>query len=366
MSLKAYCGIPGSGKTYEVVSVVILGALARGRRVITNIAGINHQAMADHLVDQGVDADKVGQIVTVPHERVTDADFWLTESGNAQAKAQGFDNAELRILPGDLVALDEIWRFWQGFAAKDSDGKKRPDAVTNFMRMHRHFTHPESGVACDLAIITQDVMDIARQTRAVVEETYRMEKLTAIGSAKRYRVDVCPRGQTRRVLRQLQREYNPAYFPFYKSHSDRKEGDAAAKEENIDNRGNILQGALFKFVLPVGAVVFLIAFFSVKSFFTPKDPPSVSTAAVPAGATAASTHKSAGQDLSDTWRVVGWIGGSPLRVVLTDGRHQRIIEPPSWKMTGLSVEAFLPSGEAVTPWTGGAAGRGIIDQAAGK
>ena len=32
----------GSGKTFEVVSVVILGALRDGRRVISNIAGLNY------------------------------------------------------------------------------------------------------------------------------------------------------------------------------------------------------------------------------------------------------------------------------------------------------------------------------------
>jgi zona occludens toxin len=87
MSIKAYVGRMGSGKTYEVVSVVILGALRRGRRVITNIAGLDYAACADLLVAEGCDPDKIGTIVTIPHERVTDADFWLTEAANEEHKS---------------------------------------------------------------------------------------------------------------------------------------------------------------------------------------------------------------------------------------------------------------------------------------
>lgn len=270
MSIKAYVGRMGSGKTYEVVSVVILGALRRGRRVITNIAGVDYAACADLLVAEGVPADKIGRLVTVPHELVTNPLFWLTERGNEAVKQKGLDPESPAILPGDLVALDEIWRFWQGFGTKDGDGNKRPDSVMNFMRMHRHFTHPETGVACDLAIITQDVMDISRQVRAVIEETYRMEKLTAVGSSKRYRVDICQGGQTRRVVRQIQRSYEDKYFSLYKSHSGRKDGEAGPREENIDGRGNLLQGALFKIVLPVGAVVACLAIYTVWNFLHPE------------------------------------------------------------------------------------------------
>lgn len=363
MSIKAYVGRMGSGKTYEVVSVVILNALRRGRRVITNIAGIDYQAMADLLVSEGVDADRIGLVVMVPHERVTDAEFWLTEARNEELKVKGFDDAELRMLPGDLVCLDEIWRFWQGFAAKDAEGRKRPEAVMNFMRMHRHFTHPETGVACDLAIITQDVMDISRQVRAVIEETFRMEKLTAIGSSKRYRVDVCQGGQSRRVLRSIQREYDPKYFGLYKSHSGRKEGDAEAREENIDQRGNILQGALFKFVLPVGALVAALAVWSVYAFLNPapKDKPQEEKA-TNIGTPPVDSHAKRADDESPAWHVVGWISGAQMRVVLSNGRAQRIIEPPAWKLIGLQVETFLPNGEAVTSWTGQGRG-GLIEQA---
>ena len=49
MAIKAYTGIMGSGKTYEVVSEVIRTALAQGRRVVSNIAGLNYEAFVDLL-----------------------------------------------------------------------------------------------------------------------------------------------------------------------------------------------------------------------------------------------------------------------------------------------------------------------------
>lgn len=202
MSIKCYVGRMGSGKTYEVVSMVILGALRSGRRVVSNIVGLNYDEMVLALAEEGVSADKVGELVTISHDDVFAPEFWLTDE-NAPTERPSHV-----LRPGDLLALDEIWRFWDGF--------NKPDpAVMNFFRMHRHFTHPETGVACDVALITQDVMDIGRKVRAVVEETYRMEKLTVIGAPKRYRVDVCTGGQSRKVLRSIQRKYDPRYFVLY-------------------------------------------------------------------------------------------------------------------------------------------------------
>jgi zona occludens toxin len=295
-------------------------------------------------------------------------DFWLTESGNEAVKATGLSSDAAIIQPGDLVALDEIWRFWSGFGTKDADGKKRPDSVMNFFRMHRHFTHPETGVSCDLALITQDVMDLSRQVRAVIEETYRMEKLTAIGSTKRYRVDVCQGGQTRKALRQIQREYDPKYFPLYSSHSGRKEGEAQAVEENIDQRGNLLKGALFKVIIPAALLVGIIAVWSVAQYFTPDESPKDEQPANPPAATNSPMVTSGlppqnAVDETESWRVVGWITGQPLKVIIERDGKTRTIEPPNYKLTGLTLEAFLPNGEAVAPWTGGASRRGLMDQA---
>lgn len=348
MSIKAYVGRMGSGKTYEVVSEVIVGALRRGRRVVSNIAGLDYDAIRELIEAEGVPGEHIGTLVQVSHDDVLKPEFWRTDKDNEQG-------VEAFIQPGDLVALDEIWRFWEGFASG-----KMPIRVMNFFRMHRHFTHAETGIACDVALITQDVLDISRKVRAVVEETYYMEKLTAVGSSKRYRVDIFQGTRTsRRPLRSLQRSYDPRFFPLYSSHSQKKEGDADAREENIDGRGNILKGALFKIIIPVGLVVMAGAIYTVFTFFNPKPKAAQAVAGKPeASAPIKVSQRNNTPEVSNDWRVVGYYdNGSGLALYLSDGHRSRVLHnAPAYKVSGLSVEAFLPSGEAVTSWSGGKSG----------
>lgn len=356
MSIKAYVGRMGSGKTYEVVSVVILGALARGRRVVSNIAGLDYPSMLDALVADGVPPEKVGELVQIEHAKVLEPNFWRTDKDVAQG-------IESFIQPGDLVALDEIWRFWEGFA-----DKKMPDRVMNFYRMHRHFTHSETGLACDVALITQDVMDIARKVRAVIEETYYMEKLTSIGSTNRYRVDIHQGGKTsRNPLRSIQRSYDPKYFGFYKSHSQAEEGAAGPREENIDQRGNILRGALFRVVLPLGLVVVAGASWFLWKFFHPVEVKMAQEQARAERKAADSHAKPERPEVSAEWRVVGYVeSGASVSLLVTDGQALRLLQnPPAFKVHYLGVESFLPSGEAVTSWSGRRR-PGIIETAAGE
>ena len=356
MSIKAYVGRMGSGKSYEVVSVVILSALRRGRRVVSNIAGLNHAEMVALLELEGVAVEHVGELVSVDHDAVLAPEFWRAD-----------DNQDAFVQPGDLLVLDEVWRFWEGFS-----GRKMPASVMNFFRMHRHFTHPETGVSCDVVLISQDIMDMARRVRAVIEESYRMEKLTAVGSTKRYRVDIFMGGKTSgKPLRQLHRSYDPRYFVLYSSHSQRKEGDAEAKEENVDGRGNILKGAIVKVVLPVMTLVFVVAVVGVWRFFHPDDKKTDSNlskttagASEHAGRTPAPVER---PDESDSWRVVGYFDlGGGMHFLLGNEHRHRVINPPSYKITAWTSETFLPSGEAVTSWSGGVGRRGMIEKAAGE
>lgn len=340
MAIKAYVGIMGSGKTYEVTSVVIFGALAAGRRVVSNIAGLNFDEFKKLLLEQGVPEQKIGQLVQVSHEDVLKPEFWRTDKD----VEQGIDSF---IQPGDLVALDEIWRFWEGFG-----DRKMPDRVMNFFRMHRQFTHPKTGLSCEVALITQDVMDISRKVRGVVEETYRMTKLTAIGSTSKYRVDIFQKARILKTpFRQFLRSYDPKFFDLYKSHSQKKEGDAPGVEESIDKRGNLLRGALFRFVIPVGLVVFGFAAWYIYGFFhpTPKDLP---VAANGSKSPAATPVRAASSPAASDWRVVGhYRTDSGLTVLLTDGQRSRVLHnPPNIKVSALSVEVVLPDGSVAADW----------------
>lgn len=358
MTIKLYTGRMGSGKTYEVVSEVILGAVRRGRRVVSNIAGLDVAAMHALLIAEGVPEDKLGSVVMFAHDEVTKPNFWRTDSSGA-SEADSF------IQPGDLLALDEIWRFWSGLGKTDGEGKKRPPSVMNFFRMHRHFIHEQTGVACDVALITQDVMDLSRDVRSVVEETYYMEKLTAVGSTKRYRVDIYQAGRIRgKPLRSIQRSYDPKYFPLYSSHSQKKEGGADAVEENIDKRGNVLSGWFFKILLPLLIPLLALCAWGIWSFFHPADktkPAQTSTANSEGAAKADSVpaKKPDEPPIADRWKVVGWYEtGGTVRVTLSDGAMTRVLlSPDKLKISGSSIEVGLPEGGFATSWTGGRSAR---------
>lgn len=355
MPIKAYVGQMRSGKTYEVVSNVILGGLRDGRRVVSNIAGLNYEAMRDMLLEEGVPVEKIGELICVDHEQVAKPSFWRTDKD----EAVGF---EPFIQLGDLLALDEVWRFWK------KRGDIEPRAM-NFIRMHGHMPHPVTGYVCEIALISQLISDINENVRGVIQETYRMTKLTAVGMDKRYRVDIFGGGSVsrREFLRQLQRTYETKYFALYNSHSQNKSG-VSVVEKNIDTRANILRGALFKLVLPLALLLGIAAVWAVLRFFKspasekPDKPGQVAEqTAAPAGAAADKPKKSG---IDEVWRLSGFYQtGTRTAFVLLDASNRTRIfyDPPNFKLSGWQMDLALPEGGFATGYSGSApAGAGLI------
>ena len=50
MPITAYVGVPRSGKSYEVVKSVIIAAVASGRRVVSNIYGLNEDKIKAYIL----------------------------------------------------------------------------------------------------------------------------------------------------------------------------------------------------------------------------------------------------------------------------------------------------------------------------
>jgi zona occludens toxin len=300
MPLKAYVGLPRAGKSYEVVTQVILPALRQGRRVVSNIAGLNYEAFCSILYSEGISQDKIGTILHIEHDAVKDPNFWRTDFDNAAG-------TQTVIQPGDLVALDEIWRFW----------KKRGDIqprCMNFMRMHGHMSHPITGLTCEIALITQSIRDINENIRDVIQETFQCIKNTKLGSEKSYIVQIYQRGSTAKVdaIRTLPpRFYKSEFFPLYKSHSQHKEGDAQAQEKNPDTRSSILKGAFFTVVIPAALVCGAIGVWWLWGFFhpVPVEPVPESTAqnTTTTGAQVINNPQPA---VNEQWCVVGYFARS--------------------------------------------------------
>lgn len=253
MAINCYTGLQGSGKSYETVASVIVPGLKSGRRIVTNISGLDEDAIKEFLEDQRIRREDIQEITHFAYEDILKEGFFCRTDEKTHEHTRG-----THVNAGDLVIVDEVWRFW------GSGEKLRPEHL-EFFRMHRHYTDT-AGVSCDIAIITQDVGDLERKLKAVIETTFQMVKLKAIGRPKNYRIEIYTRANVRRKPQQvLIRKYDPAIFALYSSY-DGKGG----KEQVIDNRQNMLRGAMFKVVLPLMLLLGGWGVYGASRVFVPK------------------------------------------------------------------------------------------------
>lgn len=238
MAITLYTGLQGSGKSYEVVSSPILEAIRVGRRVVTNIDGVDSEKIRQYVaLRDHIDIEKLGYVDHVKNDDINDPLFFPT-----------YGNNETVGKAGDLFVIDECWRFW-------GTGKKSLVHHEVFFREHRHFIHPETKVSCDIVLITQSAPDLSRFVKEVVELSFRMTKLKSVGLANNYRVDSYEGAQQRaaRRINSWQKKYNKEIFDLYSSYEGGK-----GVEKQVDDRQNIFKDPKTWGVL-IGSVVFLIA-----------------------------------------------------------------------------------------------------------
>lgn len=342
MAINLYCGLMGSGKTYEVVSEVILKALRDGRRVVTNIKGLQHEDIRAYLIEQGADSDKLGTILEFDHESLSQQGFFPGEKRPGKI-VQG----------GDLVVVDEVWRWW-------GQGLKIDLEHLEFFRMHRHVVD-DKGRSCDLVVISQSPMDLDRKLKVVVEMTVQTVKLKALGRPKNYRVEIYQRAVTRgQPNRIILRKYDPEIFKLYSSYSGQ-----GGNEKTVDSRQNVLSGAFFRLVIPAFLVLLTIGSYFIWQFFHPKsessqnalsnsspssNPSKIDEKAKPQASVNSALAK---PKENDDWRSHGSVirGSDVLVLVSRDNSPVRFIDNPvNAKFSRFGVEVFLPNGDFAVPW----------------
>ena len=337
MAINAYIGLMGSGKSFEVVSSVIVPALLKGRRVVTNIDGINPAAITEYLVTvKGAQADKLGQLVPVTNDDVCRVGFFPDETKPGQPSiVQG----------GDLVCVDECWNFW-------GDDAKITDEHMRFFRMHRHYTDPATGVTCDLALMIQDLGTLNRKIRAVIEMTTRTVKLKSIGAPKAYRIELFEGNKTTKLTKidTFVKLYDKAIFPLYKSYAA-----GSGNEKSIDKRQNVLTNPRLWFMAGLVVVMFGAGGYFAYRFFQPKthNVPRVATGAGMAQGSTATPKNEPASDFSTEWRYGGTFtaNGETWAVVVDSGGRIRAESPSVF--TGKGVSAFgIVDGHKVTPYSG--------------
>lgn len=342
MAQTAYTGIQGSGKSYEVVRGVILPNVAKGRRIVTNVAGLQVDKINAYCVDKlGADPEHLGEIVTIKNEQVTEKNFFPVENQ---------DNSGCVVQGGDIVVLDECWRWYV-------TGEKLPDGHLTFFRMHRHFTHPETGQSCDIVLIVQAIDDLQRKVRATVEKSYLMKKHKDLGFSDRYLVSIFSGNrQTKTALTEsFQGKYDPEVFALYTSYSQSKA--TANKEEQADKRGNVFNRGGIKYGLPLAVIGICAGIWKGWAFFHPEATakPVEQAQSQPGGTSEGQQAKPEVPGLSSTWRLAGSLQrDGRVAFVLVDGagRVRYVDDPPAYKVSTHEVELALPNGEFVTRWSG--------------
>ena len=250
MAINVYTGLMGSGKSYEVVSSVVTTAIAAGRRVVTNVDGIDNEKVRQYVAEtKKLPLDDLGHIVHCKNSDVEDPNFFPF----------GKEDVATFCLPGDMICLDEAWRFFQS-------GSKIHNNHQIFFREHRHYVHPDTKVSCDLVLMVQDISDLNRFLKSVVEVSFRTTKLKAIGAPKSYRVESFEgyrQTKSSRITVFVKR-YDPKIFPLYSSYSG-----GSGNELVVDKRSSIFsQKGVWLYLPIVGVILLAVAFFTIKSFFS--------------------------------------------------------------------------------------------------
>lgn len=356
MPINVYTGLMRSGKSYEVVSQVVVEAIARGRRVVTNVDGIDNDLVRAYVSrKRKVDLAAVGNVVHVTNEDVFREDFLPYYD---DAKAAHIDTI---VQPGDLVAIDEAWRFW------GTDCKLHKHHKSFFLE-HGHFTHPDTGVACDLVLMIQDMGTLHRFVKAVVAFSFRTHKKVALGLGNTYSITMWEGWKQNKATRagEWVRRYDKEIFPLYNSFK----GGADGKTVNVDRRQNILANPRLWLVVGVAVLGGGWSAWNVWRFFNPapvqeaKAPAAVtsSSGAIAApGGTARPSDLSASSRYSDEWRYVGRVARNGYAFVIVMGRDGRVrVESPSmFTGSGLASSGMI-DGQTVTAFTGGVAPAGEV------
>lgn len=342
MAINAYTGLMGSGKSYEVVSSVIVPAIIAGRRVVTNIDGIQPDLIREYCVDvHKADADTLGEIVPVTNDDVTRDGFFPDETNPSAVSV---------VKPGDLVAIDEAWNFW-------SIGNKLKPEHMRFFRMHRHYVHPETGIACDVALMIQSIGDLHRQLRAVVEMTFVTKKLKELGLTRNYRIELYEGSKVAKANRVdiFTKHYKKAIFPLYQSYAGGK-----GKERAIDKRQNILLNKRLWFTvvgmtaLGTASVRFLIGYFTGGMTGTSPQPvvssPGNPTQPAPDAPGQMQPERPA---FSGEWRIAGSysVGTDRYVVVVNNDGRLRVESPSAFLLEGIARIGSIDD-QRVTVWSG--------------
>lgn len=346
MAFTAYTGPMGSGKSHALVKDVIVPAVMAGRCVRSNIDGLNPNAVRAYCLERPdqwkvESADKLGEVVLFHgQDAQADSGFWPTE----ETEKQGLPTV---VRPGDLVVFDEWAMYWP-----TGDKSAASVELESFMRWHRHLTHPETGVACDLAVATQAITDFSRRHRPLLGATYLFKKLTAVGKPKSYTWHSYQGRFQKNPIQTGHGDYDPAIFPLYASSSGASAGNHT--ELRTNKKETIWTGWRAWAVIVGAPLVMLVGAYFLWGVFTDLggDKAGATPVQVAGGAPSAPGAPVASPSAPppSPWRIVGQVQGDDGTRVIVSDEHGgvRIMRPDTFQFDqGQPVSGLVDGRQAV-------------------
>lgn len=158
-------GVPGSGKTLYAVSTLVKKLAAE------KFVNKDGQEQDRRIVVDGI------KNLLLPHELM--AELTEDDKGNFSCEGQGLLNWSTWCLPGDVLVIDEIQRYWRprGMGVK-------PPSMIKELETHRH-----KGI--DFVIITQNPMLIDQNVRRLVGRHQHIRRVLGMQRAIIYDWDGC-------------------------------------------------------------------------------------------------------------------------------------------------------------------------------
>lgn len=346
MPVNVYGGGTGSGKSYQVVSEIIVPQLAKGRRILTTIRGVNYEKIVEHLAEtEGLLAEQVGKLDVIAGALVRREDFFPLYD----EAAEQFDDRDSVVKLGTLVIVDEALRYF-------GTGEKLTPRVKQYLTEHRHAVDPATSQSSDLVLMTPDPMQLSRLVRGLTDYTFVCRKHREVEGVSSYVVSMFQGKTLRKPMRTSIKKYDPVFFEFYQSYA----GGVGGQESNVDDRQTVFtKKKLFTAIAVIG-LVFVLGFKGLSGFFhkeapkaAPVDAPAASQPVASVGA-GAPPERPSQPNFSDRYRVLGYVDTNGARYAYVQqggGRVRSVRLPPDfYAIDGHAV--LTVDGEIVTDFTG--------------
>ena len=239
MPISLFTGLPRSGKSYSVVSRVIVPALKAGRTVITNIPLTEDSLALGRVIQLDKDKRDMSQI----------ADMLFCDEECTQATE----------LAGSVFVIDEFSLFMPAGVRQSNISNK----IKMFFAMHGHTA--SLGFATEIVLITQSYTQINAYVVSLIQNTYHAEKKD-IGFSKSYNLKIFQgAGRSAQLLRTERHFYDKELFKYYKSQT--LNDDSNADETQIDNAGSLFKLPALKWGLIVIFVILpILVWQAIESF----------------------------------------------------------------------------------------------------